>query len=112
MSEVNIVAILYPASGKLDRMRELMKPMIKSVYEKEDYTLRYMMTEQINHDSGEPDIVMIETYKSKDGADQHTATDYFKELFGTFEKEGIMAKAPYLAITKSVQGFDTDRKLI
>ena len=33
--------------------------MCKDVHEKEDYTLRYMMTEQIDEET--PDLVMVET---------------------------------------------------
>ena len=77
--EVNIVAILYPTPGKVDRvsrgncmcsallkltscskMKELLGQMCQDVYSKEDYTLRYMMTEQLDVET--PDIVMIETY--------------------------------------------------
>ncbi|SMR55262.1 unnamed protein product [Zymoseptoria tritici ST99CH_1A5] len=111
MSEVNIVAILHPAQGKSDRVKELLQGMCKDVHQKEDYTLRYIATEQIGAE-GTPDIVMIETYKSKEAADKHTQEPHFKELFATMEKEGLMAKAPYLAQTVSKAGFDLDRKLI
>lgn len=40
-------------------MKEVLTTQAKNVHEKEDYTLRYMMTEQI--DTETPDIVMIET---------------------------------------------------
>ena len=51
-------------------------------------------------------------YKDKESADKHTKTEHFQELFKTFEKEGIMAKPPYLAQTSSKHGFDLDHKLI
>ncbi|EMC91283.1 hypothetical protein BAUCODRAFT_152560 [Baudoinia panamericana UAMH 10762] len=110
MSEINIVAILYPVQGKEERMKELVAKMAKDVHEKEDYTLRYIMTEQLGVET--PDIVMIETYKSKEAADQHTKTSHFKSLFSTMESEHLMAKPPYIAQTISKAGFDLDRKMI
>lgn len=44
-------------------MKELLTQMCKDVHSKEDYTLRYMMTEQI--DAETPDIVMVETLVSE-----------------------------------------------
>ena len=35
--------------------------MCKDVHEKDDYTLRYIMTEQVDEQT--PDISMIETYE-------------------------------------------------
>lgn len=85
------------------------------------------MTEQI--DEKTPDIIMIETYivnflfpaafeltvaryRDKDAAEKHTQTDHFKQLFSTMEKEGLMAKPPYLAKTVTKAGFDLDRALL
>ena len=43
-------------------MKELLADMCKDVHKKEDYTLRYMATEQIDGENSEdPDIIMIET---------------------------------------------------
>ncbi|CAK3845716.1 Hypothetical predicted protein [Lecanosticta acicola] len=115
MSEVHIVAIIHPTPGKVDRLVSLLKGMCKSVHEKEDYTLRYIGTEQIGPGEEKPetpDIVMIETYKDKASAEKHTTEPHFKQLFATFDEEGLMAKPPYLAQTKSISGFDLDRKFI
>ncbi|KAK3718915.1 hypothetical protein LTR37_004831 [Vermiconidia calcicola] len=108
--EVHIIAILYPKPDKVERLRELMGKMCKDVHGKEDYTLRYMMTEQLDADT--PDVVMIETYKDKSSADKHGTEPHFKELFATFDSEGMFSKPPYLAKTISRAGFDADRKLI
>ncbi|EME39609.1 hypothetical protein DOTSEDRAFT_159992 [Dothistroma septosporum NZE10] len=113
MSEVHIIAIIHPTPGKVDRLVSLLKNMCKDVHEKEDYTLRYIATEQIGPEKPTtPDIVMIETYKDKDSADKHTTEPHFKKLFATFDEEGLMANPPYLAQTKSISGFDLDRKFI
>ncbi|KAK5736650.1 hypothetical protein LTR17_007307 [Elasticomyces elasticus] len=110
MSEVHTVAVLSPKPDKVQRMRELLTHMCKEVHSKEDYTLRYLMTEQV--DAETPDFVMIETYKSKEAAQKHPQEPHFQELFGAFEKEGLFAKPPYLAHTTSKAGFDLDRTLL
>jgi hypothetical protein len=75
--ETHIFAILYPAPGKLDRVRddvetftririshsiqlkELMADHISATHKNEDYTPRYLMTEQL--DTDEPALHMFET---------------------------------------------------
>ncbi|TKA74387.1 hypothetical protein B0A55_04515 [Friedmanniomyces simplex] len=140
MSEVHTIAILYAAEGKMercpftivsmpatvltaDRMQSLLAQQCKRVHENEEYTLRFLVTEPINPISGETavaeprdhkpeELVMIETYKSKEALLQHEEEPYFKEVFGLFMEENIMAKAPFLIRTVSAAGFDIDRKLI
>lgn len=92
-----------------------MRGMCRDVHSKEDYTLRYLQTQQIGQEAESangPDVVMIETYKDKAGADKHVTESHFKELFKVFEEEGIFEKPPYLAQTVSTGGFDLDRKLL
>lgn len=57
--ETHIFAILYPAKGKLDRLKELMEVHIEATHKNEDYTPRYLMTEQL--DTDEPALHMFET---------------------------------------------------
>lgn len=73
--ETHIFAILYPAKGKLERVRhkmphsrskltmqqlkELMAVHIAATHKNEDYTPRYLMTEQL--DTDEPALHMFET---------------------------------------------------
>ncbi|KAK0263423.1 hypothetical protein LTR29_001046 [Friedmanniomyces endolithicus] len=89
----------------------------------QDYTLRFLVTEPIAVDSKNASVaeqrddkgeefVMFETYKSKEAMLQHEEESYFKEGFGLFVEEGLMAKAPLLIRTVSKAGFDRDRKLI
>ena len=109
-SETHIFAILYPAPGKLPRLKELMADHIAATHANEDYTPRYLMTEQL--DSDEPALHMFETYTSRDGADKHTKTENFKVLMEKAEKEGIWGKEPYLVFTKTVGGYDWDRQKV
>ncbi|GIZ43318.1 hypothetical protein CKM354_000655000 [Cercospora kikuchii] len=108
--ETHIFAILYPAPGKLERLKELMADHINAVHEKEDYTPRYLMTEQLESD--EPALHMFETYTSRKGADDHTKTENFKVLMDKAQKEGVMGKEPCLVFTKTVGGYDWDRKKV
>ncbi|KAK0258417.1 hypothetical protein LTR91_006572 [Friedmanniomyces endolithicus] len=89
----------------------------------QDYTLRFLVTEPIVVDSPEASVVeqrddkyeefvMFETYKSKEALLQHEKESYFKEVYGLFLEEGLMAKAPLLIRTVSKAGFDRDRKLV
>ena len=50
------------------------------------------------------------SYVNRKGAEDHTKTDNFKVLMESCEKEGVMAKPPYLVFTKTVGGYDWDRK--
>ncbi|TKA48645.1 hypothetical protein B0A54_00781 [Friedmanniomyces endolithicus] len=123
MTEIHTFAILYAAEGKAERMRSLLEKQCKKVHENEDYTLRFLVTEPIAVDSKNASVaeqrddkgeefVMFETYKSKEAMLQHEEESYFKEGFGLFVEEGLMAKAPLLIRTVSKAGFDRDRKLI
>ncbi len=108
----------------------------------QDYTLRFLVTEPIAVDTMETSVaeqrdakyeefVMFETcvwhrchalgqtlpdtscrYKSKEALLQHEEESYFKEVYGLFVEEGLMAKAPLLIRTVSKAGFDRDRKLV
>ncbi|UJO21188.1 uncharacterized protein CLAFUR5_10948 [Fulvia fulva] len=113
LEKPHIVAILYPASGKLDRLKELRVDHINATHKNEDYTPRYLMTEQL--DTKEPALHMFETTTdtpSRDGADKHTKTENFKTLMSECEKEGVMGKEPYLVFTKTVGGYDWDRQKV
>ncbi|KAK0315800.1 hypothetical protein LTR01_001100 [Friedmanniomyces endolithicus] len=83
----------------------------------QDYTLRFLVTEPIVVDSPEASVVeqrddKYEEYKSKEALLQHEKESYFKEVYGLFLEEGLMAKAPLLIRTVSKAGFDRDRKLV
>ena len=108
--ETHIFAILYPAKGKFERLKELMADHIAATHKNEDYTPRYLMTEQL--DTDEPALHMFETYTSRDGADKHTKTENFKVLMDSAEQEGVFGKAPYLVFTKTTGGYDWDRQKI
>ena len=51
-------------------------------------------------------------YKDKASAEKHASESWFKELFATFDKEGLFAKPPSIWFSKSTSGFDLDHKLL
>lgn len=51
-------------------------------------------------------------YISREAADQHVSEPHFKKMFTILEKEGLMAREPYVAKTITVAGFDLDRAFI
>ena len=57
-----------------------MRGMVETVHEKEDYTLRYLMTEKLEGD--EPEFIMIETYVQpclvEDHLDCHRLTHHYR----------------------------------
>ncbi|KAK1081115.1 hypothetical protein LTR33_004956 [Friedmanniomyces endolithicus] len=131
MPEIHTFAILYAAEGKAERSMRMRytTPRIHirgpsaDAWPTQDYTLRFLVTEPIAVDTMETSVaeqrdtkyeefVMFETYKSKEALLQHEEESYFKEVYGLFVEEGLMAKAPLLIRTVSKAGFDRDRKLV
>ncbi|KAF7192263.1 hypothetical protein HII31_06295 [Pseudocercospora fuligena] len=109
--ETHIFAILTPAPGKIEQLKEAMEALINNVHSKEEeWTPRYIMTQQINVD--EPALYMFETYTHMANAGKHTKTEHFQALIAACDKDGLLAKPPQLAFTKTVGGFDLDRKKI
>lgn len=51
-------------------------------------------------------------YKSKALAEQHTQTENFRALTEAAQKEELLAKPPVIVFTKTVGGYDWDRKLL
>lgn len=51
-------------------------------------------------------------YKDKDSAEKHTKEEHFANFFKTVQAEELGSGPPYIATTKSVAGFDSDRKLL
>ena len=57
-------------------------------------------------------MLTIGSYKDAASADKHTKEPHFQELFATATNEQLLSKPPYIAKTKFVTGFDSDRKLM
>ncbi|KAI8164938.1 hypothetical protein K4K49_003322 [Colletotrichum sp. SAR 10_70] len=90
------------------RVKELLQAQCKAVHGKENYALRFILTEQIATES--PEFCLFETYIGKEATDLHLAQPHFKQLMSTLQDEKLLTKAPSVWKTKSVAGFDLDRK--
>jgi quinol monooxygenase YgiN len=54
----------------------------------------------------------VDRYENKAAAEKHPTEAHFKETFAKFDAEGVLAKPAYIAHTKSVAGFDSNRSLL
>lgn len=104
MAERHIVAMFSPKPEKVDKVRELLTKQAKAVQEKEDYCLRFIVTEQI--ENGNPQFTLFETYKDRDSITQHGQESHFKEMMQVISKEDLLKEKPFVAYTKTVGGFD------
>ncbi|KAL2801072.1 hypothetical protein BJX66DRAFT_288983 [Aspergillus keveii] len=111
MSEVHIVATFHPVVGKVDRMRDILRVQCATVHEREDYALRFMLTEEISA-GDRPSFCLFETYTSTTTVEQHLQEPHFKAMLKTMEDEGLMASPPAVLKTTTVAGFDLDRELV
>ncbi|KAK2780564.1 hypothetical protein CKAH01_00508 [Colletotrichum kahawae] len=91
----------------LHQVKELLQAQCEAVHGKENYALRFSLTEQIETES--PEFCLFETYTSKEATDLHLAQPHFKQLMSTLQDEKLLVKAPSVWKTKSVAGFDLDR---
>ncbi|KAK3676555.1 hypothetical protein LTR78_003831, partial [Recurvomyces mirabilis] len=91
-------------------LRKLLKDQSSQVHQKEDYAVRFLLTESL--DKQNPEFWLFETYTSAEATNKHTDESHFKTMTAAFQKEGILAKPPLVAKTSTVAGFDLDRKLL
>ncbi|VUC27068.1 unnamed protein product [Clonostachys rosea] len=59
MPPVHIIATFFPLPGKVERMRDLLTLQCQAVHEKEDYALRFILTEQLASEA--PQFCLFET---------------------------------------------------
>lgn len=85
-------------------MEELLTNITKYVHENEPDTLKYELHKQINPD-GEPLYVVLEAYKNEQAVATHRASEAYKNLFATAEKEGLVGAAPTIIESRSIAGF-------
>ncbi|KIY00066.1 uncharacterized protein Z520_03751 [Fonsecaea multimorphosa CBS 102226] len=108
MPEVHIIAIFTPRLGKVERVKELLIAQCREVHEKEDYALRFLVTEQIDVDV--PELALFETYTSMDDTDRHLKEPHFLTMSKILAEEDLLSKKTYVARTVTTAGFDLDRE--
>jgi len=102
-NQVDIVAILKPAPGKVDRIIELLGGISKIVKERETGTLRYQLHRQTTGDP--PTLVVIEKYRDPAAIKEHGTFPQFKDMNRAFKREGLLAEPMQVIVLKPVAGF-------
>ncbi|MCJ1402829.1 hypothetical protein MMC11_006050 [Xylographa trunciseda] len=99
---VNLVAILTPAPGKKDRLREELHEITEAVYRHEPDVLRYHLHYQ--DETGE--FVLIERYANTAAFDAHKAQAAFQKLVRVCEEENLLSKPLELKMLKPIGGHE------
>merc|ERR1712058_69809 len=93
--EVAIVAIIQPAPGKLDRVRELFKAGLEYIQANEPETLEFSIYEE--HGEAGVKLFMVERYASQAAMHKHESSDNYKAFFKTMMDEEILAGPPTIS---------------
>ncbi|KAE9365580.1 hypothetical protein N431DRAFT_354179 [Stipitochalara longipes BDJ] len=110
-SEINIVGILRPKPGKMDRLVELLSAVANRIHAEEKDISRFSVSREVNPKTKEPTntLVLIETYESQITFDRHFAAPEYAEFQATLRAENIIDfKDPVdaeIRVVKQVTGF-------
>ncbi|KAB8299797.1 hypothetical protein EYC80_000049 [Monilinia laxa] len=107
MSQIDLVAILFPKEGKADRVVELLNEISIYVKANEPGTLKYEVNKEVNKESGAVEIIMMESYKDKAAIAAHGSSEQFKAFGKKLKDEGLIAKPMQLKFLKNVGGFSS-----
>ncbi|KAI8940543.1 hypothetical protein NX059_004221 [Plenodomus lindquistii] len=102
-SPFDVVAIITPKPGKIDRVEELLRTAAESVKANEPGTLRYHLQRETSGNA--PVLVMLETYANKAALETHGKSEAFKTLNSTMKKEGLLAEPLRIILTKEAGGY-------
>jgi len=92
-----------------NQLRELLNNQAKSVYEKEDYARRFVITEQLD---SIPAFILWETYQDRGSIDRHVGEPHFQVLMKALDDKDVLTEKPSIIFTKSTGGFDVNRQLM
>ncbi|ESZ99331.1 hypothetical protein SBOR_0293 [Sclerotinia borealis F-4128] len=107
MSQIDLIAIIFPKEGKADRVAELLNEISKHVHATEPGTLKYEVNKEVNKKSGAEEIIMLESYKDKAAIASHGASEEFKAFGKKLKDEDLIAKPMQLKFLKNVGGFSS-----
>ncbi|KAM3080911.1 hypothetical protein ACMFMG_004871 [Clarireedia jacksonii] len=107
MSEINIIAIVYPRVGKTDRLVELLNGVSQHVKDNEPGTLRYEVNREVNKKDGVEQVIMLETYKDNEAVKAHVGSEKFKEFQKTLKDEDLLSEPMSLKFIKPAGGFSS-----
>lgn len=99
---VNLIAILTPAPGKKDRVREELHKLAQEVYKHEPEVLRY----HLYYEEATEDFVIFERYASKAAFDTHRDQPAFQNLLKVGEEEQLLSRPLELKMLEPIGGHD------
>ncbi|CAJ2510219.1 Uu.00g061190.m01.CDS01 [Anthostomella pinea] len=101
--QITLVATVWPAEGKMERLKEVVTAATHNLRDVELGTLQFQVLEETNTKSSR--MVLIEVYQDQAALDAHRANPDYTAVFKTISEEGLMAKAPEVVETRSVGGY-------
>ncbi|RDK36539.1 hypothetical protein M752DRAFT_311078 [Aspergillus phoenicis ATCC 13157] len=90
--ECDIVAVLTPKPGKLDRVAELLTKLTACVKKNEPGVLSFHLYKDFDRETGQEELVLVEKYVNKEAYDLHAELPDFQAMHATFRSEELMAK--------------------
>ncbi|GAT20329.1 hypothetical protein RIB2604_00700070 [Aspergillus luchuensis] len=90
--ECDIVAVLTPKPGKLDRVAELLTKLTACVKKNEPGVLSFHLYKDFDRETGQEELVLVEKYVNKEAYDLHAELPDFQAMHATFRAEELMAK--------------------
>ncbi|OJI87473.1 hypothetical protein ASPTUDRAFT_81002 [Aspergillus tubingensis CBS 134.48] len=97
--ECDIVAVLTPKPGKLDRVAELLTKLTACVKKNEPGVLSFHLYKDFDRETGQEELVLVEKYVNKEAYDLHAELPDFQAMHATFRAEELMAKPILIKIT-------------
>ncbi|KAF7921192.1 uncharacterized protein EAE98_008618 [Botrytis deweyae] len=107
MSQIDLIAIIFPKEGKADRVAELLNEISTHIEATEPGTLKYEIKKEVNKKTGAVEIVMLESYKDKAAIAAHGSSEEFKALGKMLKDEDLIAKPMELKFLQHVGGFSS-----
>ncbi|GAQ46936.1 hypothetical protein ANI_1_3436014 [Aspergillus niger] len=117
--ECDIVAVLTPKPGKLDRVRypswcrqafglvaELLTKLTACVKKNEPGVLSFHLYKDFDRETGQEELVLVEKYVNKEAYDLHAELPDFQAMHATFRAEELMAKPILIKSVKPLVGFE------
>ncbi|KAH8767947.1 hypothetical protein BGZ57DRAFT_748746 [Hyaloscypha finlandica] len=104
-SQINLIAIISPKAGKVDRVVELLNGVSQYVHKNEPGTTRYQINVEVNKKSGVEEIIMFESYKDKAALGTHGSSDAFKNFQKILKDEALVGAPMQLKFVKEAGGF-------
>ncbi|THV55181.1 hypothetical protein BGAL_0012g00190 [Botrytis galanthina] len=107
MSQIDLIAIIFPKEGKADRVAELLNEISTHIKATEPGTLKYEIKKEVNKKTGAVEIIMFESYKDKAAIAAHGSSGEFKTFGKKLKDEDLIAKPMELKFLKHVGGFSS-----